>query len=95
MFEKILKIIDKADIISFFEIINHDKIKNLYKKEKNKKIKLEDYLSLNSDDDFIKFFNEVNNNEENSFYYEISSQVLNEYFRKIENNKALKIKLMK
>ena len=86
MFEKILKIIDKADIISFFEIINHDKIKNLYKKEKNKKIKLEDYLLLNSDDDFIKFFDEVNNNEENSFYYEISSQVLNEYFRKIENN---------
>ena len=86
MFEKILKIIDKADIISFFEIINHDKIKNLYKKEKNKKIKLENYLLLNSDDDFIKFFNEVNNNEENSFYYEISSQVLNEYFRKIENN---------
>ena len=85
---KILGIIDKNDIISFFKIIIHKIIIKICKKEKNKakKLKLDDYVKLKSDDDINQFFNEVNNNKNSLDCFEISSKVFKEYIRINQDN---------
>ena len=88
---KILGIIDKNDIISFFKIIIHKIIIKIFivcKKEKNKakKLKLDDYVKLKSDDDINQFFNEVNNNKKSLDCFEISSKVFKEYIRINQDN---------
>ena len=85
---KILGIIDKNDIISFFKIIIHNIIIKICKKEKNKakKLKLDDYVKLKSDDDINQFFNEVNNNKNSLDCFEISSKVFKEYIRINQDN---------
>ena len=62
----------------------NDKNIIICKKEKNKakKLKLDDYVKLKSDDDINQFFNEVNNNKNSLDCFEISSKVFKEYIRK-------------
>ena len=79
---------DKNDIISFFKIIIHKNIIKICKKEKNKakKLKLDDYVKLKSDDDINQFFNEFNNNKKSLDCFEISSKVFKEYIRINQDN---------
>ena len=83
--QNILKLSDKK--VTFFEILNNKKIDDLYKKQKNKKIKLKECLKLETNEDINSFFEEIMNNEGNKLilkFLEIPSDIFDKY---IELNK--------
>jgi hypothetical protein len=91
--KNILKISEK-NINSFFTILNNDNINEQYKKEKNNKIVINDYLELNSNDDINKFFEEIKDkfldNKKSLKCFEISSELFKKYIE-IHNNNIEKL----
>ena len=83
--QNILKLSNKE--VTFFEILNNKKINDLYKKQKDKKIKIKECLELNTNEDINSFFEEIMNNEGNKLilnFLEITSDIFDKY---IELNK--------
>ena len=78
--QNILKLSNKK--VTFFKILNNEKINELYKKQKDKKIKIKECLELNTNEDINSFFEEIMNNEGNKLilnFLEIPSDIFDKY----------------
>ena len=78
--QNILKLSNKK--VTFLEILNNKKINDLYKKQKDKKIKIKECLELNTNEDINSFFEEIMNNEGNKLilnFLEIPSDIFDKY----------------